>query len=458
MTEGQTATARAAVKDRVLATVDARHDRIVHFLQQLVRHPSVNPVFLGTPPREEKQLQEFVARELLAMGFTDLDLWEPDPIHLAKYRGRPGFTENRLFHNRPNLFARLPGTGGGRSLFLTGHVDVVGADPEKEAWIHDPFAAELVDGIIYGRGTVDMKGGIAAMIMAVECVRAAGVQLAGDVLMGLVVDEETGSMGMLALADRGYHADAGIMTEPTDLQVSLLCRGIVWGRISVPGRSGHIEIGQPDWRANGAVDAFRKGLLVVDALDALNEQWAGRADKKHPLLPRPNMVNISMVQAGQHPSSYAERCVITVDAQYLPDECDENGLGGAVKREIEAAIAAAAAADPWLVEHPPTVEWFVDADCAEVQREHPIVPLLTGALDRLGLQDRTALSGTEAHTDMSLLTKMARTPTVNFGPGDPFLSHLTNEAIPVDSLIAATRAIALTMLDWCGVAAVGEGR
>lgn len=446
-----------AAKDAVLATIEARRDRIVAFLQTLVRHPSVNPVFLGTPPREEKQLQEYVAGQLAAMGFVEIDLWEPDPAHLAKYRGRPGFTENRRFHNRPNLAARLPGAGGGRSLFLTGHVDVVGADPEKEAWRYDPFSAELVDGVVHGRGTVDMKGGIAAMLMAVEAIREAGITLQGDVLVGLVVDEETGSMGMLALADRGYHADAGIMTEPTDLQISLLCRGIVWGRISVPGRSGHIEIEQPDWRRNGAVDAFRKGLLVVGALDALNEQWAARPDKHHALLPRPTMVNISMVQAGQHPSSYAENCVITVDAQYLPDECDEHGLGGAVKREIEEAIAGVAAEDPWLAGHPPTVEWFVDADCAEVQRDHPLVPILRQALGDLGLAGKQQLTGTEAHTDMSLLTKMARTPTVNFGPGDPFLAHLTNEALPVEDLLAATRAIALTILDWCGIAGA-EGR
>ena len=148
-------------------------------------------------------------------------MWEPDPVALLKYEGKPGYTEGRSFHNRPNLVGVLKGYGEGRSLFLTGHVDVVDADAKKEAWVCDPWAAAIRDGCIYGRGIADMKGGIASMIMAVESIREVGIDLRGDVLVGTVVDEETGSMGMLSLVDRGYSADAGIMTEPTELQISV---------------------------------------------------------------------------------------------------------------------------------------------------------------------------------------------------------------------------------------------
>jgi acetylornithine deacetylase len=435
-------------KTRVLAVIDEQRDQIVGFLQDLVRLRSINPVFLGTPPVEEAKLQHFLADKLRSIGFTDVDLWEPDPVDLARYRGKPGFTEGREFVNRPNLVARLPGSGLGRSMFLTGHVDVVGADPEREAWRHDPFSGLIEDGHVFGRGCVDMKGGIAAMIMAVQALRDAGVKLAGDVLVGTVVDEETGSMGMLSLADRGYHADAGIMTEPTDLQLSLLCRGIVWGRIILQGKAGHIEIAQAHWSRGGAVDAFRKGLKVVRALDDLNEEWAKRPDRQHPLMPRAGEVNVSIVNAGQHPSSFAEQCVITVDAQYLPSERDEVGLGGRIKREIEAAVKSVADADPWLQLHPPVIEWFVDADCAEVEIGHPIVGTLVDSMQALGLQ--TAPTGTEAHTDMSLLNNMTNTATVNFGPGDMFVAHQTNESIRIDDVIIATKVIALALLDWCG--------
>jgi acetylornithine deacetylase len=433
--------------ERVNDMIDTRRDEIVQYLQSLVRIRSVNPVFAHSEPIEERACQEAIAATLTDIGFTDVDLWEPDAEALrSKYLGKPGYTPNRKFANRPNLVARLPGTGGGRSLFLTGHIDVVGADPDTENWLHDPWSATLDDGKIYGRGTADMKGGIAAMIQAVRLIHEAGLRLKGDVLVGTVVDEETGSMGMLSLVDRGYRADAGVMTEPTDLRLSLLCRGIIWGRIEVTGRSGHIEVfqGEPD----GAVDGIAKGLKVLDAIDDLNRSWARRPAKRHPLLPRPCETNVSMLKAGQHPSSYAESFVATVDIQYLPSERDANGLGGDVKREIETHLGAVAQADPWLREHPPTFDWFVDADCSEVPADHPFAEICGRAIASCGL-DGTP-TGSEFHTDMSLLTNNG-TPTVNIGPGDPSIAHLTNEHITVDQLIDCTKIIARILVDWCGI-------
>lgn len=433
--------------ESILRAVDALREQIVTFTQRLVQFKSVNPVFPGSVPLEEKACQEFIADKLRSLGFQGIDLWEPDPVLLSKYKGRPGFTENRTFRDRPNLVARLRGTGGGKSVFLTGHVDVVGADPRTEAWEHDPFAGVVKHGQLHGRGTVDMKAGIASMIMAVEALQQAKVTLAGDILVGTVVDEETGSMGMLSLVDRGYRADAGIMTEPTDLRVAPICRGVIWGRIKIRGKSGHIEISQPHWSEGGAVDALAKGLIVIDGIKRLNEEWAQRPDKRHPLLPRPCQVNVSMVHAGQHPSSYPENCEITVDIQYLPSECDLFGLGGDVKREVESFLLRVAQSDPWLKEHPPVFEWFVDADCAEVPVEHPIVTTLRKAAIYAGISK--TIGCVEAHTDMSLLTKMAQTPTVNFGPGLPSIAHQTNEYVEVEDLILATKTIALAIAEWC---------
>lgn len=438
----------AELKERVLKAIDAGKDDIVGFLRDLIRIKSVNPVFVDSKPMEERECQEFIADYLRRYGFIDIDMWEPDPVALReKYLGYPGYTENREFRNRPNLVARLPGVGGGRSLFLTGHVDVVNADAATENWKHDPWEGAVDDGFVYGRGAADMKGGIAAMIQAVRFLREAGVKLKGDVLVGTVVDEETGSMGMLSLVDRGYRADAGIMTEPTDLRLSLLCRGIIWGRIRIRGRAGHIEVSQPHWREGGAVDAIEKGMKIINALQELNREWARRPDKRHRLLPRPCEINVSMVNAGQHPSSYAEECTITVDIQYLPSERDARGLGGNVKREVEEFLRKVADTDSWLREHPPIVEWFVDADCAEVAEGHPLVGIMQTHIARFGWP--SAPTGSEFHTDMSLLTNNG-TPTVNFGPGDPFVAHLTNERVPIDQLVDATKIIALCILDWCG--------
>jgi acetylornithine deacetylase len=433
----------------VSAWVDDHVAESVEFLQDLIRIRSVNPVFKDSEPIEEKRCQELLADALRDLGFTDFDMWEPDPVVLReRYLGRPGYTPERRFENRPNLVARLPGSGGGRSLFLTGHVDVVNADPEEEDWDHDPWAAVVEDGKVYGRGSADMKAGLAAMVQAVRSIQLAGFRLKGDVLFGSVVDEETGSMGMLSLVDRGYRADAGIMPEPTDLQLGLLCRGIIWGRITARGRSGHIEVSQPSAESGGAVDAIDYGKKILAVIDDINADWKSRPDKRHPLVPSPCQVNVSMVRAGQHPSSYAEECTITVDIQYLPAERDEYGLGGLVQREVEERINAIVAGDRWLQEHPIEFDWFVCSDCSEVEPDHPFARLCAERVARLGL-DATFV-GSEYHTDMSLLTNSG-TPTVNFGPGAPHIAHRTNEHVSIEQYVAATKAIAHILIDWCGV-------
>jgi acetylornithine deacetylase len=135
----------------------------------------------------------------------------------------------------------LKGEGGGRSIMLTGHIDVVQSGA-PEHWVSDPFTPVVAEGFVRGRGTVDMKGGVACMLMAVETLKEIGVELGGDVVFTSVVDEEIGGIGSLAMVDRGYRADAGIMTEPTANRIAPLCHGILWGRIIIDGVGGHAEL------------------------------------------------------------------------------------------------------------------------------------------------------------------------------------------------------------------------
>jgi acetylornithine deacetylase len=444
------------VRRRVARAVEDRFPETVAFAQKLVSFPSVNPVFSSWRPRGEKDLQEYLAQYLVSVGFDSPDLWEPDPLLLErKYSGLPGFVPGRCFQDRPDLVARLPGAGGGRSILLAGHIDVVGADPKREAWVFDPFSGTVHEGRLYGRGANDMKGGIAAMIQAVLALGDAGIRLQGDVLVATVVDEETGGMGTLSLLDRGYRADAAIFSEPSGLRPVTLCRGILWGRIHVRGRAGHIEISQPGFDQGGAVDAVEKGRRVLDLIDRLNHDWSRQPKKRHPLLPSACRVNVSMIEAGQHPSSFAENCVITVDVQYLPGERDERGLGGRVKSEVETHLRDGTRDDPWLRENPPTIDWFVDVDPAELDPDDGIALVLRGALRDLGL-DPTP-DGTEAHSDHSLLANHG-IPALDFGPGSPFLAHQTNEYVELDELKKATVAFAFTLMDWCGVETGPGGR
>ena len=211
----------SSVQETIAAAVEARSDRIVNTLCDLVRFPSI----VKTDPREagpgERECQLYLQKRLEALGFTT-DLWDPDgPGLYAKYEGRPGANKGRTFEGRPNLAGVLKGKGRGRSLLLTGHIDVVPPGAPKH-WLSDPFAPVVADGFVRGRGVVDMKGGVACMLMAVEILKEIGIELDGDVVFATVVDEEIGGMGSLALVDRGYHADAGVMTEPTANRIAPL--------------------------------------------------------------------------------------------------------------------------------------------------------------------------------------------------------------------------------------------
>ena len=327
---------------------------------------------------------------------------------------------------------------------LASHIDVVGVSAD-EHWSHDPFGGEVSDGRVWGRGAADMKGGTACLLAAVETLLALGLRPGGDLVWASVVDEETGGMGTLAVVDRGYTADAAFMPEPTSCRIVPMCRGILWGELTVRGRSSHIEIPQPGWRDGGAVDAIAKARLLLDAFDELNADWARRPEKRHPLLAAPNQLYVSMIEAGQHPSSWAEQAKLTFDVQYTANEADADGVGGAVKHEIERYVGEVARRDMWLAQNPPELRWTVDANPGEVAMSDPLARALQRSCEQLGLDSRP--DGTGFHTDSSILIA-AGIPTVVFGPGKPDDAHQVDESVSIKDLLAATEALALTIADW----------
>jgi acetylornithine deacetylase len=440
-------THRMLAPDEILAeAVEAGHERTVGFLQDVIRTPSINPWF--DEPEElcrEDRVQDVFQARLEALGATDIDRWEPDADALAHRADGPGYYAGRDFTGRPNLVARLKGTDSSApTLLLLGHCDVVSPGT---GWTTDAWGGERRDGRIYGRGAVDMKGGMAAAIGALEAVRDAGVTLRGDVLVASVVDEEAGGMGTLAFVDRGYTADGAIIPEATALNVAPLCRGILWGEVELLGRNGHIELVQPDWRQGGAVDAIAYGRELLNAIERLNDAWRERPEKNHPLLPLPCQVKIAQVQAGSFPTTYADSCRITFNAQYLPREKDEHGLGSRVKAELVELFQGFKPGDGWLEAHPPIVRWLVDADCGETPADARIVVLTHAAARAAGAE--SLLQGVTAHTDMGLVIDSG-TPTINFGPGEMGVAHQPDEHVSEDELRRATLTMALAIKEFCG--------
>ena len=170
-------------------------------------------------------------------------MWEADAAELERFPGS-GVKPDRDLSNMPILVGTRQGSGGSRSLILNGHYDVV-PPGLVENWHHEPFGVEVDGGRIYGRGTNDMKGGIAAMLQALRFIRQAGLELAGNLVVQTVPDEESSCMGTLSCCQRGYRADAALIPEPTDLKVLVAMRGSLYGTITLLGRAGHAEMTQP---------------------------------------------------------------------------------------------------------------------------------------------------------------------------------------------------------------------
>lgn len=428
-------------KETVFSWINNNKDEVTSLLKELIQEPSVNPYF----DEEKEYMKEGHAQRVLKKYLEELgmetEFTYPNAEELAEYEGKPGYYADHTFEDRPNLYAVKKGSGNGRSIMLSGHIDVV---QRGSKWTKDPFGGEEKDGRIYGRGAVDMKGGIAAMTVALKAIIERQVKLKGDVKIGTVVDEEAGGMGTLALMAHGYRADGCLITEPTNLKIAPLCRGILWGKLIIEGRAGHIELKQGDFRTGGAVDAIDKASLYLEQFRRLNKEWS--VTKEHKYLPIPCQIHIAQLHAGEYPTTFANHAELTFDAQYLPSEKDENGLGSNVKREIEEFVQAVAKTDPWLRENPPRIEWMIDADCGETLDDQPFFKTVRDSSREV--HPDSAVEGICCHTDMGWFCNVG-IPTLNIGPGDPRLAHQADEYVETEELVTCTKMIASVLMDWC---------
>lgn len=432
---------------QVVDAIARRQDELVTLASDLIGFDTTarDP---DDPPRQERELQEYLGGRLRKAG-ADVEIFEPDK---ADFVGKPLYQPGMGFDGRPQLVARFTGTGGGRSLLLNGHIDAVSYEP-IDRWTSHPLRAEIRDGNLYGRGACDMKGGIACMVFAAELLAELGVRLRGDLLVATNTDEESSGAGGLALVLHGVKADAGIVTEPTNHDVWISCRGTSYAVISVPGRPGHAEVYQPHWSEGGAVNAIEKAQIVLDALKRLREEWSKRSDLRHPRLSMPDVLP-TLISAGEWPVTYPAECRITIAALYVPQQTDEEGWGFAVEREIDEWIGRAAATDPWLAENPPRIDWWPNRVMSlEIPPDEPVVPVMLEATAEIGRPGK--LSGLDSWYDGATFTRLGGTPSIAYGPpgfapDGRSVAHTIDEYVPVDGLVACAQALAVAAMRFCG--------
>jgi acetylornithine deacetylase len=439
----------SAAELSVCAALAERRDDLVELARALIGFDTTARE-VGDPPRQEQALQRHLADRLAAAG-ARIDLFEPDAAELA---GAPLVPAGLDFTGRPQLIATLPGHGSGRTLAFNGHIDVVSAQP-LEQWTSDPFRAEVRDGVLYGRGACDMKGGIAAMALAAETLSQLGVELGGDLVIATNTDEESSGAGGTALVRRGLRADAAIVTEPTDFRTWIACRGSEYGVIQVAGRPGHAEVRHPGWRDGGAVNAIEKAAVVLDAIAALRARWAGIPELAHPLLSAPSLLP-TVVRGGEWAVTYPSSCELTIAVMYVPAQADEAGWGSGVRREVAEWIARECARDDWLAEHPPVIEWWSNGVMPmELAESEPIVATMLGASADVGR--RRAVGGLDSWYDGATLTRLGGIPAIGFGPpgfdpGGATVAHTIDEHVPVEGLVSCAQALAVAAMRFCGVA------
>lgn len=434
MAEGEPG-ALDATEQALVARIAQRRDEIVALACELIAYDTTSRSGIEEPARDESALQQALASRLERAG-AEIDLWEPAPEDVADH---PLSVPGIAFAGRPQLAATLRGRGGGASLLLNGHIDVVPARRE-EGWTADPFDPQVSGGRIVGRGACDMKGGIASMVVAAEALAELG-GLRGDVIVCTNTDEESSGVGGLACARRGVRADYAIVPEPSSLHVWPACRGTVYCTIEIVGRAGHAEQEHPHWRDGGAVNAIEKGRFLLDGVDRLRAEWRSRADFKHPLLDPPDIVPTRFVgDAGWH-VTIPDRAEIDLSVLILPVQADARGWTTDAQAEVEGFLQRWCTTDSWLASHPPTFRWYTEVNPSETPTDAASVQALLAANRALGLP--TELGGLGSWYDGATFALEAATPALMYGPRAIDWAHTVDEYVPVDDLVACAQGIAI---------------
>lgn len=415
---------RYSARSRLFAAIDDRIPELVSTIAELVREPSV----LGN----EAGVQRVVARHLAESGMAveTYELPDDTPSHPnGGYSGVP-------FAGRPNVHGLRTGTGGGRSLILNGHVDVVSPEPVA-AWSHDPWGAEIVGSMMYGRGAYDMKSGVGTNLFVTRLINDLRIPLKGDLKIHSVIEEECTGNGALAASLRDK-ADGCLIPESTNGRFTAAHPGVIWFRIRIEGKSAHAG-----WAWKG-VNAIVKAVPIINALTNLNEDlnlqlhplWEGQ---HHPI-----NLNIGAIHGGDWPSTVPGACELHCRTSFFPSTTVQE-----MQAKIEDAVRIAAEGDEWLNQHRPVVSYDgFRTNGVILDLNDPFVDLLKSTYTSVTGNEIEAAIGT-AVTDQRYYAFQGMPATCFGASGD--LAHGTDEWLDLDSLPTVAKVIGSFVLDWCGV-------
>jgi acetylornithine deacetylase len=417
------------INNQILDIVEGLRLETLEFLQQLVRIPTL--------AGNEKPAQDVVIAKLQSMDLVT-DVWVIPEGELVRH---PAYVPVDIsYENRPNVVGIIRGAGGGRSLILNGHIDVVPTGEENH-WSDSPWGAKFVNGNVYGRGSADMKAGLVAAVMTLKTLQKAGVKLKGDLILESVVDEETGGNGTLGCILRGYKGDGMIFTEPSGLgSIAVSNRGAQYFRVTVLGQEGCIEY------KHDLVNPINKAMEVIQAIDSysiMRESTVSHPyydDYYNTKVP----LGVCTIAGGDWPSTIPAQCVLEGSIECLPREDIQK-----VKDEFKDFLDKFSAKDSWLKDHPLKVEWFgLWFEASEIAVDHPLPATLAQTINTL-LGNTPIIAGAGG-CDLRLPNLYGNTPSVLFGPAGGMI-HSVDEYVEFEQVIDCIKVLTHFVIEWCGV-------
>jgi len=396
-------------------------DRLIADLRALVRIPSITG--------SEEAVTVWVADALRDLGLA-VEVLRPDP---AAVRADPDWPGEEMARTSLPVVIGRAGRAGGRRVILSGHLDVV-PPGDPATWTVDPWAGEIREDRLYGRGACDMKGGVASILGATRALAAAGdlARLDGELIVAMVPSEEDGGQGTLAAIRAGVGGGVAVIAEPSGLDVVVAHAGAITFRLTVPGRAAHAS------RRLEGVSALDKLFVLGRALEA--DETRRNEAETDPLmtvlgLPYPTIIGI--VGGGEWASTVLDRVV--ADGRYGV----RLGQSPAdAEADLRAAIATACAADDFLRDHPATVEITgARFGSARVPSDHPLPVGLAETVEAVTGR-RPALLGEPYGADMQMFVNVGATPCVIFGPGDVRVAHSADEYVPLAEVVDCARVLA----------------
>lgn len=431
-----------ATMRRIRAHSDETRDSAVGFLRGLIAATALG----------EAAVQERVAMELRSLGCAvDSVRYRPAEVPMVEEFASGDAIDAG---ERVSVVGRLPGSGaGGRSLVLFAHPD--GEPPaDTQRWHRDPFAGIVEGGRLYGWGVADDLAGIAAMVQGLRLLVDAGIRPAGDVIVASTPSKRH-ARGVSALLHGSLTADAALYLHPAEsgagmAEVKAFAAGQLEFRITVTGRPPDTTEPHQTGFAHRAANPVDKAMLVLRALRDLDERrgLAVRHPRLHAAVGRSTNLMVTHMACGDagRLSRVADRCVIGGAVSFPPPE-----RLGDVQTAIAAAVAEAAAGDPWLAEHPPAIDWIAGVTGAEVPEDHPLWSAVSGVVQ--------AVTGrpphvNPMHTSSDIRNPMVQKgiPTLGLGPlcGDLTQNGGHDEWVDVDDYVRCVAATAGIIAAWCG--------